>query len=154
MATHNRLREFICSKVELQSFCIGNPVFYCRVEVQEVDKQRAVLFSICGSATYKLIKNLLAPAKPTDTSFKDIVKLLTEHYQPKPSRVVQRYLFNSCIRKQGESVTTYVAELKCLSEHCEFAATLNDMLCDRLVCGINDSCIQRRILATLTPSFN
>ena len=85
------------------------------------------------------MKNLLAPAKHTEATFKDIVKLLTEHYQPKPSRVVQCYLFNSRIRKQGESVATYVAELKRLSEHCEFAATLNDMLCDRLVCGINDS---------------
>ena len=115
--------------------------------MKEADKQKAVLFSVCGGATYKLIKNLLAPVKPADASFKDIVKLLTEHYQPKPSRVVQRYLFNSRVRKQGESVAIYVAELKRLSEHCEFAATLNDMLCDRLVCGINDSRILCRLLA-------
>ena len=86
-------------------------------------------------------------AGPADASFKDIVKLLTEHYQPKPSRVVQCYLFNSCIHKQGESVAIYVAELKHLSEHCEYAATLNDMVCDHLVCGINDSHIQCRLLA-------
>ena len=40
-----------------------------------------------------------------------------------------------------------MAELKRLSEHCEFLATLNDMLCDHLVCGINDSRIQRCLLA-------
>ena len=34
-----------------------------------------------------------------------------------------------------------------MSEHCEFAATLNGMLCDHLVCGINDSRIQRCLLA-------
>ena len=63
-----------------------------------------------------------------------------------PSRVVQRYLFNSHICKQGESVATYVAELKHLSEHCEFAGTLNDMLCDCIVCGIIDSRMQHWLL--------
>ena len=51
--------------------------------MKETDIQRAVLFSVCGAATYKLIKNLLAPANPTEVEFKDIVKLLIEHYQPK-----------------------------------------------------------------------
>ena len=115
--------------------------------MKEAEKQRAVLFSVCGAATYKLIKNLLAPTKPVDTTFKDIVKLLTEHYQLTPSRVVQRYLFNSCVHKQGESVATYIAEFKRLSEHCKFAGILEDMLCDSLVCGINDSHIQRHLLA-------
>ena len=152
MATHSCLREFNPAVEDWISYAERLEFYFAANEVKEADKQRAVLFSVCGAATYKLIKNLLAPAKPTEAAFKDIVKLLTEHYQPKPSRVVQRYLFNSRIRKQGESVATYVAELKRLSEHCEFAATLNDMLCDRLVCGINDSRIQRRLLAE--PELN
>jgi len=86
--------------------------------VKEATKQRAVLFSVCGAATYQLIKNLLAPTKPTDATFKDIVKLLTEHYQPKPFRVVQHYISHG--RKQGESVATYTAELKHLSGNFEF----------------------------------
>ena len=121
--------------------------------MEDAGKPRAVLFSVVGAAMYKLIKNLLAPTKPTEASFKDIVKLLTEHYQPKLSRVVPRYLFNSRIRKQGESVATCVAEFKCLSEHCEFAGTLNDMLYDRIVCGINDSHIQRRLLVELDLTY-
>ena len=47
--------------------------YFAANEVKEADKQRAVLFSVCGVATYKLIKNLLAPAKPTEAAFKDIV---------------------------------------------------------------------------------
>ena len=39
------------------------------------DIQRAVLFSVCGAALYKLTQNLLAPAKPTEATFKDILKL-------------------------------------------------------------------------------
>ena len=53
-------------------------------------------------------------------------------------------------RKPGENVSTYVAELRKL---CNFGNTLGDMLRDRLVCGINDPRIQRRLLAEPTLSY-
>jgi hypothetical protein len=48
-----------------------------------------------------------------------------------------------------------VAELRKLSEHCNFGTTLNDMLRNRLVCGVGDQRIQRRLLAEpdLTSRF-
>ncbi len=41
-----------------------------------------------------------------------------------------------------------------LSEHCTFGETLDDMLRDRLVCGINEGRLQRRLLAETTLSFS
>ena len=41
----------------------------------------------------------------------------------------------------------FVVQLRQLSEHCRFGDTLSDMLCDRIVCGINNQCIQCRLLA-------
>ena len=41
----------------------------------------------------------------------------------------------------------FVAQLRQLSEHCQFGDTLSDMLRDRIVCGINDQRIQRHLLA-------
>ena len=67
-----------------------------------------------------------------------LIKQMTDHYQPKPSTIVQRFKFHSCSRKPGESVATYIAELKRLSEDCEFGDFLQEMLRDRIVCGIND----------------
>ena len=46
-----------------------------------------------------------------------------------------------------ESVAAYLAELKTLSEHCSFGDSLDDMLRDRIVCGIQDQRAQRRLLA-------
>ena len=61
--------------------------------------------------------------------------------------------FNARLRKPGESVASYVAELRSLSEHCEFNNTLEEMLRDRLVCGINNEHIQRRLLAGHSLDF-
>ncbi|CAC5398917.1 unnamed protein product [Mytilus coruscus] len=65
----------------------------------------------------------------------------------KPSSIVQRCKFNSRSRQPNESVSQFVAELRQISEHCDYKATLDDMLRDRLVCGIKEDRIQRRLLA-------
>ena len=41
----------------------------------------------------------------------------------------------------------FVAELRALAEFCNYGETLNDMLRDRIVCGVRDEHIQRRLLA-------
>lgn len=93
------------------------------------------------------MKNLLAPEKPTDKSFSDLVKLMN-HLQPRPSIIVERFTFHSRNRREGESVSEYVAALKKLSEHCGFGnMALNDVIRDRLMCGIDDMGIQRRLLS-------
>jgi hypothetical protein len=50
------------------------------------------------------------------------------------------------VRDPEESVVAYVACLKSLAEYCEFGTTLEAMIRDRIVCGINDSRIQSRLL--------
>ena len=37
---------------------------------EEGDTRRAVLLSSCGAHTYQLIRNLVAPGKPTDNTLK------------------------------------------------------------------------------------
>lgn len=44
-------------------------------------------------------------------------------------------------------MATFVSELRCLTEFCNFGDILEDMIRDRLVCGINEDAIQKRLLA-------
>ncbi len=55
------------------------------------EKQRAILLSGCGESTYHLIRDLVAPAKPTTKLFNELIKLVKDHHQPPPSFIVQRY---------------------------------------------------------------
>ena len=75
------------------------------------------------------------------------MKLLKDHFNPKLTVIVQRFQFNTLYRKTGESVATFVAELRRLTELCKFGPNLSEMLRDHLVCGIGDSRIQKRLLA-------
>ena len=55
---------------------------------------------------------------------------------PQPSVTVQRYKFHTWTQQPAESVAAFVAELRQLSEYCEFGMTLEDMTRDCLVCGV------------------
>ena len=109
---------------------------------------------MCGKETYSLVKSLTSPSKVRDKSFEQIVSLLDRHLQPKPSVTVARFQFNMCVRKSHQAVTEYIAELRRLTEHCNFGVTLNDMLKDRLVCGVNDAHMQKRLLADDDLTFD
>ena len=122
--------------------------YFSANEIEAGDKQRVVLLSCCETPqTYQLVRNSLAPEKPADKTYVEIVQLVKDHLDPKPSIIVQRFVFHLRSRKDSKSVATFVAELKRLSEHCGFGDALQDMLRDRLVCGINDGRIQRRLLS-------
>ncbi|KAG1935337.1 K02A2.6-like [Pimephales promelas] len=102
--------------------------------------------SVMGCKTYNLLRSLVQPNKPGDSSFKDIVTMLQEHYAPKPLIIAERFRFHKRNQLEGESIAQFVAVLKRLSEHCEFGTTLSDTIRDRFVCGLRSETIQKRLL--------
>ena len=71
-------------------------------------------------------------------AYKDLVEAMQKHVNPTPSVTVQRFKFNSHSRQPGETVSTYVSELRSIAEFCNFGESLPDMLRDCIVCGINN----------------
>lgn len=128
--------------------------FFMANGIDQAEKQRAILISVVGAATYSLMRNLLSPAKPKDKTFQELVLLMKNHYDPKPSEIVQRYKFDSRARKPNETVMEYVAKLRRLAQDCNYGNTLQQMLRDRIVCGINDDRIQRRLLSEADLTFD
>ena len=146
-ATFGRIQEFDGDKEEWPQYVERLGHFFLANGIENADKKRAVFLSVVGPATYKTLRNLVSPAKPGDKTYDELVEVLAKHYKPTPSEIVERFKFHSRFRKAGESVATFVAELRCLSEFCNFGKSLQDMIRDRLVCGINDEAIQKQLLS-------
>ena len=100
------------------------------------DRKVPAMLALMGGKTYSLLRNLTSPDNPGTKEFDAILKLLDNHLLPKPLVVTERFRFHKSDQKDGESILVYVAELRKLSEHCDFKANLNDALRDRSVCGI------------------
>lgn len=143
MATHGRNGEFNSQREDWMSYSERLQEYFTANEIESADKKKAILLSVVGAEIYQLIRSLVAPDKPTEKNFNQLVELVQQHYQPTPSVIVQRFKFNSRSQRSGESIATFVAELRRLSEHFNFGRTLDDMLRDRLVCGISDGTLQR-----------
>ena len=120
----------------------------------DADKKRAVFLSVVGAPTYKILRDLVTPVKPAEKPFAELLAALAKHFNPKPSKIVERFKFHSRVRKPGESVAKYVAELRSLTEFCNFGDSLELMIRDRLVCGINDAAIQTRLLADTELTYD
>ena len=107
----------------------------------------------CEAATYQVIRNITIPGKSTDHTFKELVQLVQAHHNPSPSVTVKRFTFNTRSQKDGEMVLQFMTELHCLSARCAFDVSLDNMLRDRLVCGVRDTRVQRRLLAQPNLTF-
>ncbi len=66
---------------------------------------------------------------------------------------MQRFKFNSRFQQQGESIAKFVSELRSLAKFCDFGATLQVMLRDRIVCRVSESSVQRHLLSEENLSF-
>jgi hypothetical protein len=141
----NGKEVFLNWEERLQMFFLAN-------DIADPGKQKAVLLTVCGPELYQLVRSLTYPGKPTDHTYADLIVLVTTHLNPKPNIIVERYKFNMRVRKSGESVSAFVGELWSLSRNCEYNESVNDMIRDRLVVGINDIGIQKKLLGegTLT----
>ena len=95
----------------------------------------------------------MAPRKPAELKYELLTATLEKHFCPQPPLAVRRFKFHTRQRQIGESVAAYVAELRSLARYCEFKDSLEDMLRDRLVCGVNDAQIQKRLLGEAELTF-
>ena len=146
-AMFGQVGEFVESQEDWSQYADRLAQFFIANDVTDAGKKRAILLSVVGPRTYKLLSSLLAPATPGEKDFGELVKVLKEHYSPLPSEIVQRYRFNSRVRQPGDSVAAYVAELRAIAKTCNYGTTLDEMLRDRLVCGIGDEKVQEQLLA-------
>ena len=109
-------------------------------------KQAATLLSCIGPKTYQLLRSLSSPDLPSTKSYTQLKELLNKHLSPKPLEIAERFRFHKRNQREGESIQDYVVEIRKLSEHCNFGAVLLQSLRDRLVCGLSNTSIQKRLL--------
>ena len=146
MAILGKMGEYCPSSEEWPQYIERLEFFLIANKVTDNALKRATFLSMMGLQTFKLLRNLITPAKPGDKTYAELVEVLTDHFSPKQLEIVQRSKFYSHSRKPGENILSYVAELHALAEHRNFGGTLDVMIRDRLVCGVNDDSIQKRLL--------
>ena len=102
---------------------------------------------LIGGKLYSLLRDVTFPDKPATKTYAETVRLLNNHLSRKPISTAERFRFDKRNQKEGESISEYIAQLKNLSIHCNFKASLNEKLRDRIVCDVRNTQIQKRLLS-------
>ena len=104
----------------------------------------ATLLTVMGKDCYQIFTNL----NITDENRKkeeQVLKALTDHFEPTKNVIYERYIFNTTEQKQ-ENVDEYVCKLRELARSCDFGAMTDQMVRDRIVLGTRDNSVRKRLL--------
>lgn len=81
-------------------------------------------------------------------SYADVVKSFDDFCKPKRNELYESFVFHGRNQAQNEPFDAYLMELKKLVRTCGFGDAESRMLRDRLVCGVADKNLQKRLLET------
>ena len=105
-----KAEEFDASKEEWTQYVQRMDHFFAANGIDDAYKKSTFL-GVIGPTTYTLVRNLVSPEKPGDKSY-ELVAALKKHFNPTPSETVQRSKFHSRVRKSGETIAAFVADLR------------------------------------------
>uniref|UniRef100_A0A5S6Q8Y2 Reverse transcriptase domain-containing protein n=1 Tax=Trichuris muris TaxID=70415 RepID=A0A5S6Q8Y2_TRIMR len=72
---------------------------------------------------------------------------LTEYFEPQRNVIYERFLFFSAVQEESETSSEYVVRLRKLASSCDFAPLTTELIRDRLVLGVHDKDVQRKLLS-------
>ena len=74
------------------------------------------------------------------------LEALDNYFKPSRNVVYERYVFNTCVQTNDESVQSYVTRLRKLATSCEYGELTDDLIRDRLVIGLKHNGEKVRLL--------
>ena len=151
MATYGKVKPFNPKTDDWEVYEEQLRFYMVANNITDATKKRSILLTVCGEQTFKLLRSLVPDGKldADGITYDSLVELLKSHYKKKRSVVVHRFNFNTRSRKTAESIADYIAALRELALNCNFGSQerLEEMLRDRLICGVNHEGIQRKLLS-------
>ena len=69
------------------------------------DKKKAVMLSVYGAETYKLLRSSRVQNNPSEKTYDQLKVLMKQHLSPTPNIIAERFAFNTRNRNPSESVS-------------------------------------------------
>ena len=115
--------------------------------VDKPDKFRVATFiTAVGKDALDIHNNLPYKSEEEKQNMATILKLWEEHCKGKTNIIYERYKFNNCAQQADERFDHYLVRLRELASTCDYGNLTDDFLRDRIVCGITDNTLRKRLL--------
>lgn len=107
----------------------------------------STLLSVIGEEAVKAFDTFAWSEGQNENSITDVLAKFDEYCEPRTQVIYERYRFNNRKQEPGESISTYVTELRVIAKNCAHdEITPDEILRDRLVLGVRDEKVRERLL--------
>ena len=117
-----------------------------RLKTQDKEFRTATLFTCIGQDALDIYDGLAFDEEAHKKDIDIVLQKLEEFCVGNKNEIYERYLFNKRDQAAGESIDTYVASLRSLSKTCNYGALTDNLIRDRMVVGIFDKGIRKKLL--------
>ena len=113
----------------------------------KTSRLRVATFITCiGKDALEVHNGLPFQSDEEKADINKVLELWANHCIGKTNIIYERYKFNNRSQEQAESIDTYITTLRALAETCEFGTLKDDLIRDRIVCGVRENGIRRKLL--------
>lgn len=121
--------------------------FYFTVTNTPDNARVPLLCLVLGPEHYKLLREALSPRSLTDCSYSECTDILLGKFTLRSCVIANRFKFYTRKQQPSESISDFINCIKSLSMSCNFDSFLDQALRDKLVCGINNDQMIKRLLS-------
>ncbi|XP_028177079.1 uncharacterized protein LOC135088230 [Ostrinia nubilalis] len=114
----------------------------CEMNKKDPKVQICIFLHIVGEQCRELYDQFKDQCKDITS----LIKKYDELFLLKKNLTVQRHHFFTRDQLDGETIDQYSLELRKLASKCEFKDLLDDLIRDRLICGLKENALRERLL--------
>lgn len=154
---HAKEEDFKLYKERFENYLRMKEVF------ENKEKAACLLLGSIGAVHYQTINALVAPKKPSELPYDDLMSLLEKHLSPERNMLVAQHYFLSTYQQGNQNISEYVTELKKNLIACNFLATCqcnkqvstaDQFLRAQFIRGLKDAWITEQLLQSNLSDFN
>lgn len=108
--------------------------------------ETAYYLTMIGQEAYELLGDLSFPDDLGSKSVNEMKALLLGYLRPAHFQATERARFNSLVRRGDESLRNFLLRLQKQAAKCNYGVNLREQLLDRIIAGVNDPELQKRLL--------
>ena len=124
-----------------------NYAVVARLNRFEDEFKTATFLSCIGEDALEIFEGLDFPSEGDRKKLEVVITKFQDFCLRETNETYEWFVFNSRQKKENETVDQYITALRRLAQTCNFCACLRDSLIrDRLVLGINNNNIQKKLL--------
>ncbi|CAL9685243.1 unnamed protein product [Knipowitschia caucasica] len=119
-----------------------------KLSLEDADVQVSTLIYAMGNEAENIFKTFTFTEEEDENDYETVLEKFDEYFIPKRNTIHERACFYQRQQKPGEMAETFIRALHELSENCEFGDKKNEHIRDKLVVGIRDKDLSRKLQLT------